>query len=237
MLKIKNLSKKIQGKTILDDLSFQIAPGSIAIFLGGSGVGKSTLLRVLNNLEGYDSGSFTLENAPLDIKSVNQKHTVGMVFQHFNLFEHLSAEENIMLALTTCKGMEKEKAREIALQFLKRYGLEDKAKMSVHKISGGQKQRLAIARTLALDPKIICLDEPTSALDPRLTAQVAKWMTELAAEGRIVLLTTHDMGLLEFLEGQLFLMEKGSIVESAVKSASGCNFASFPKLHSFLKGV
>lgn len=237
MFKVNNLSKTIQNKKILKDLDFEIDHGQIAIFLGGSGVGKSTLLRILNNLESYDSGSFVLDESPLNLAHVNQSHTVGMVFQQFNLFEHLTAEENIIFTLIHCKGMCKKEAKQIANTLLERYGLQDKSKTYISHLSGGQKQRLAIARTLSLDPKIICLDEPTSALDPKLTNQVAKLIIELAAENRIVILTTHDMNLLEQLDGQLFLMEGGSIIESAQKRECIANPTSYPKIHDFIKGI
>lgn len=237
MFKVNHLSKTVLGKKILKNLNFEIDHGKIAIFLGGSGVGKSTLLRVLNNLESYDSGSFILDGSTLNLANVNHTHTVGMVFQHFNLFENLNAEDNIIFTLTNCKGLDKKEAKHIASRLLERYSLQDNSKAYICHLSGGQKQRLAIARTLAVDPKIICLDEPTSALDPRLTNQVAKFITELAAENRIVILTTHDMNLLEQLEGHLFLMEEGSIIESASKSECMAHPTSFPKLQNFLKGI
>lgn len=236
MLKVNHLSKTIQGRTILNDLNFEIDHGKIAVFLGGSGVGKSTLLRVLNNLESYDRGSFTLDGSPLNLSDVNRTHTVGMVFQHFNLFENLNAEDNLILTLTECKGLSFYEAKNIANKLLERYGLQDRSKASISQLSGGQKQRLAIARTLSVDPKIICLDEPTSALDPRLTGQVAQCINELAMENRIVILTTHDMSLLEQLNCHLFLMEAGSIIESASKCAYAANPAAYPKLQGFLKG-
>lgn len=208
----------------LNDVSFSIQPGKIAIFLGESGAGKSTLLRVLNSLETYDSGSLALDEAPLHPQSI------GMVFQHFNLFEHLNAEENILLPLTCCKKMEKKKAMELTANLLEKYGLQDKAKTLIKHLSGGQKQRLAIARTVALNPKIICFDEPTSALDPKLTKQVGDCITELAQENRIVLLTTHDMQLLNHLEGELFLLDKGSIIETSNKTDLA------PKLSRFIHG-
>lgn len=237
MLKVNCLAKSIRGKQILKDLSFEIDHGKIAIFLGGSGVGKSTLLRVLNNLEGYEYGYFTLDGTPLNLELVSRNHAVGMVFQHFNLFEHMNVEDNIVLPLTVCKGINKEMAGNIARQLLKRYGLQDHFKAKISQLSGGQKQRLAIARTLSLDPKIICLDEPTSALDPRLTNQVAQYIKELAAENRIILLTTHDMGLVEQLEGQLFLMKDGTIVERGSKSELLASPLLYPKLHQFLAGA
>lgn len=234
MLKINQLSKSIHHKKILDDLSFEIQSSQIGIFLGGSGVGKSTLLRVLNNLESYDSGSFTWEGSPLNIRT--SAHIFGMVFQHFNLFEHLNAEDNIILTLTKCKGLSRQDAQKLTDQLLERYELKNHAKSRISHLSGGQKQRLAIARTIAVDPKIICMDEPTSALDPRLTMQVAKFITELASENRIVLLTTHDMNLVHQLKGHLFLMQAGKIVENAAKEHCLSNPQAFPKIHEFLKG-
>jgi ABC-type polar amino acid transport system ATPase subunit len=234
MLNVHQLSKKILNKQILKDLSFQVDRGQIAIFLGGSGAGKSTLLRILNHLESYESGTFALDGAPLDLASTNRKHLVGMIFQHFNLFDHLNAEENITLALIKCQGVGKEEAQGIAKGLLEKYGLEDKGCSKISKLSGGQKQRLAIARTLALNPEIICFDEPTSALDPTLTNQVARYIKDLAEEKRIVLLTTHDMNLVEQLDGKLFLIEGGTIVESASRGECIGHPQAFPKLNQFL---
>lgn len=234
MFKITNLNKKIGEKVILHDVNLEIAKGEIGIFLGGSGVGKSTLLRILNNLESYDSGLFTLDNKPLDISEVNKNHTVGMVFQHFNLFENLNVEENITLALLHQKKLPPQQADEICSALLKDYGLYDHRHQSVQKLSGGQKQRLAIARTAALNPQITCLDEPTSALDPRLTEQVAKYMTKLAKEGTIVLLTTHDTGLVQQLNGKIFLLQGGTIVETCRTEDFRSQPDSFPGLRKFL---
>ncbi|MBA3721442.1 MAG: amino acid ABC transporter ATP-binding protein [Parachlamydiaceae bacterium] len=237
MFKVNQLSITLKGKKILNDLNFEIDHGQIAIFLGGSGAGKSTLLRILNNLEKYDSGIFRLDGATLNLAKVNHDHTLGMVFQHFNLFDHLSVEDNIISTLVNSKGIIKKEAQSISSALLNRYGLKDHSNVYVSQLSGGQKQRLAIARTLSVDPKIICLDEPTSALDPRLTCKVAKYITELAEEGRIVILTTHDMNLLEQLEGHLFLMEEGSIIENATKKECIANPGRYPKLQNFLKGI
>jgi ABC-type polar amino acid transport system ATPase subunit len=212
MLSVKNICKSVNGKILLNSISFDVPRGTIAAFLGGSGAGKTTLLRALNNLETIDSGSVLLDDVPLDLSTVSKNHTVGMVFQHFNLFEHLSVEENITLPLTQ-QGSSYEQAQAIASALLEKYGLLDKAKNSVAKLSGGQKQRLAIARSQALNPQIICLDEPTSALDPILTSQVATYVQDLANENRIVLLTTHDMALIQRLDCHLFFMNQGAIVE------------------------
>lgn len=237
MFKVNKLSKTIRGKRILKDLSFEIPHGKIAVFLGRSGVGKSTLLRILNNLESYDNGSFSLDDVPLNLANINHTHTIGMVFQQFNLFENLSAEDNIIFTLTSCRGLHKEEAKPITSQLLERYGLQDHSKAYISQLSGGQKQRLAIARTLSVDPKIICLDEPTSALDPKLTNQVANYITELAEEDRIVLLTTHDMDLLKQLDSHLFLMDDGAIIESVSKSECMASPTAYPKLQAFLKGI
>lgn len=234
MLEVKNLHKTMQSKSILKNVGFEIQRGEIALFLGASGVGKSTLLRVLNHLESYDSGAFYLDKQPLDLRHVSQNHTVGMVFQHFNLFEHLTVEQNITLALLKSQAKSKAASCQIAYELLERYGLADKAKLNVQKLSGGQKQRLAIARTLALDPEILCLDEPTSALDPKLTSQVAKDISELVNDKRIVLLTTHDMSLLKQLDAKLFFMQAGTIVESSSTKEYLLHPENFPFLHEFL---
>lgn len=236
MLKVRNLSKSIQNKKILNNLSFDAGFGGIHIFLGGSGVGKSTLLRVLNSLEGYDRGEFSLDGEEFELKKMSRNQTIGMVFQQFHLFENFNVEDNIVYSLIHAKKMQKKEAQSVASEMLERYGLKEHAKAAVGRLSGGQKQRLAIARTLSLNPGIVCLDEPTSALDPRLTNQVAKYITELAAEKRIVLLTTHDMGLLEQLDAQLFLLEQGSIVESVSKQDYVKNPERYPKLQTFFKG-
>lgn len=234
MFKVENLHKKIGCKTILHDLNFEIEHGQIGIFLGDSGVGKSTLLRVLNNLETYDSGKFTLDGAPLKLENVNKDHTVGMVFQHFNLFENLNVEENITLALVKLKGMSKQEAHLAAAALLERYDLSHLAQEPVQKLSGGQKQRLAIARTIALNPKITCLDEPTSALDPRLTGEVASCVNGLSKDRRIVLLATHDMSFVEQLNGKIFFMQKGTIVETCLTTSFKTESSHYPLLQRFL---
>ncbi len=233
MFQVKNLSKA----PILKKMSLEIKKGEIAVLLGGSGAGKTTFLRVLNHLETLDEGICLLDGVPLDLSLVGKEATIGMVFQHFNLFEHLSVEENITLALMKQQGKSKEKALFIAKSLLERYHLADKAKMNVKTLSGGQKQRLAIARAVALEPKIICLDEPTSALDPFLTQEVARYIKELASENRIVLITTHDMSLLQALDAKVFFMQGGEVVESAEKKEIEANPHLYPLISSFLKSV
>lgn len=229
MLKIKGLSATLGKKRILNNIDFEIPRGQIAILLGGSGAGKSTFLRVLNQLEKHETGTFSLDGFAL-----NHKEHVGMVFQQFNLFENLSTAENIVSTLVHGKQMDKKEAVKRANELLKQYGLGDKGDLPVSRLSGGQKQRLAIARTLAVNPNIICLDEPTSALDPTLTKQVADSIKELALENRMVIVTTHDMSLVMQLEADLFLMEEGSIVEKTSKKDFLANRDFYPKLSLFM---
>lgn len=236
MLKIKDLCKSFGAKKILDHVSLNVAKGEVAVLLGSSGVGKSTLLRVLNNLETLDAGTIELDENPLELAKISQTHTVGMVFQHFNLFEHLTVEENITLALEKVAGKTKEEAHKIALQLLKHFGLDDKANNYISQLSGGQKQRLAIARTLALKPQIVCLDEPTSALDPLLTTYVAQNIQQLAKEGYIVLVASHDINLLDKLDCTIYLMQAGKIIESAKSSDFKNNKAQYPILSKFVAG-
>ncbi|MCH9625962.1 MAG: Glutamine transport ATP-binding protein GlnQ [Chlamydiales bacterium] len=217
MLKAKNLSKIINGKEILKNINFEIEYGQMGIFLGESGAGKSSLLRLINRLEKYDTGTLTLDGKSLGPKREKHQHQIGMVFQNYNLFEHLNVEANLLIALHHSQQMSKSEARKIAFSLLERFGLQKYSRASVATLSGGQKQRLALARTLALDPKVICFDEPTSALDPALTIQVAQLITSLIKENKIVLLTTHDLNLLDHLEGELFFMEKATIAEKVSK--------------------
>lgn len=236
MLKIKNLNKSIQGKKIVDNLSLSVARGEIAVLLGASGVGKSTLLRVLNNLETIDSGQVILDDQALDLSTVHATHTIGIVFQHFNLFEHLSVERNITLALERVSHKKPEEAVEIARQLLERYGLADKRQCAVSQLSGGQKQRLALARTLALKPTVVCLDEPTSALDPLLTNSVANTIKELAVQGYMVLVATHDMSLVAKLPCMIHLMSHGSIIESIAATEFFANQGKYPRIAAFVAG-
>ena len=232
MLVIKDLSKQFHGRKIVDNISFTVDKGGIAMLIGPSGVGKSTLLRILNNLETIDGGSITLDDKPLDSK----EHISGMVFQGFNLFEHLTVEQNITIALEKVMGLSTKEAKRVARTLLKRYGLLEKADAYPSQLSGGQKQRLAIARTIAMKPKIICFDEPTSALDPMLTSHVAKNIQELANEGYIVLIASHDTALLDKLDCTIYLMDKGNIVQQATSREFFKNKSNYLLLARFVAG-
>lgn len=237
MLEIKHLSKSYNRKKILDDITVSVKHGEIAVFLGSSGVGKSTLLRILNNLETYETGTFTLDHRQLNISLVNQTHTVGMVFQHFNLFDNMSVVENITFPLIKAAHKKPLEAAAIAHELLVKYGLEDKALLSIHSLSGGQKQRLALARTLALKPKVLCLDEPTSALDPQLTNFVAQSIQDLARQNYIVLVATHDVSLLEQLSCTIYLMHAGKIIEQAHSEEYKLHKTKYPSLQKFIEGT
>ncbi len=236
MLKIKNVTKKFGDQAVIENVSFDVDKGQVVVLLGESGVGKSTLLRLLNNLETMDAGEIILDNKKIDINKVNDDHTIGMVFQHFNLFDHLTVEQNITLALEKSLGKSQQEAHTIAHKLLERFGLADKADSYVSQLSGGQKQRLAIARTLALKPKIICMDEPTSALDPLLTTHVANTIQQLAHEGYIILIATHDTSLLDKLDCTIHLMQAGKIIESTTAQEFSHNKKQFPAIDKFVSG-
>jgi polar amino acid transport system ATP-binding protein len=236
MLKIKNVSKAFGSKKVLDNVSLEVKPGGIAVLLGSSGVGKSTLLRLLNNFETLDQGSVELDGKPINLANVNKDHTVAMIFQQFNLFDHLTVEENITLALEVVQKKSKTESKKIAQSLLTKFGLSDKAQDYPSQLSGGQKQRLAIARTLALKPTIICFDEPTSALDPLLTTHVANSIQELAHEGYIILIASHDVALLDKLACDIYLMEHGKIIETVSSAQFRANRDAYPRLARFVAG-
>ncbi|MBI2344497.1 amino acid ABC transporter ATP-binding protein [Candidatus Dependentiae bacterium] len=209
MLNIKNLIKKFHEKIIINDISLTVQQGEILVLLGGSGVGKSTILRILSNLEEADSGKIELDEEILNFKKV------GMVFQDFNLFSNLTVLQNLVYPLIYVLSIDEKKAEEIAQQMLIRFDIEHKMQNYPSSLSGGQKQRVAIARALCMNPKVICMDEPTSALDPMLTADVANIIQDLAKQGIIVLVATHDISLVDNLNSTICLMKDGKIIEKA----------------------
>lgn len=237
MLIIKNLYKCIQQTPILRDISLQVDRGEVAVLLGASGVGKTTLLRVLSGIIHANGGTIELDGTQLDSEQLRTQHTVGMVFQQFNLFAHLTVEQNITIALEHVLHKSAAEARQIAHELLERYGLLDKADFTVGQLSGGQKQRLAIARTVALKPAVVCFDEPTSALDPLLTSYVASNIEELASQGYIVIVTTHSPHLLEKIPCTIHLMRNGTIVESARSINFFADKQDYPQIAAFMAGV
>lgn len=230
MLSVKNIIKKFHDKKILDDVSFAVKPGEIAVLLGQSGVGKSTMLRVLSNLESIDSGSLMIEEQKIDFKKV------GMVFQDFNLFSHLTVKENLVVPLVHVALKQSQEAEEVAMHMLASFNVLALADFYPVSLSGGQKQRVALARALCLNPRVLCLDEPTSALDPLLTLEVAKIIMSLADRDMIIVIATHDLGLLSALKCTIHLMAHGKIIESASSQQLANCPESFVLINNFVQG-
>ncbi|MCR5177740.1 MAG: amino acid ABC transporter ATP-binding protein [Lachnospiraceae bacterium] len=219
LIDVRNLNKQFDGKKVLDDVSFSVEKGDCMAILGQSGVGKTTLLRCLNLLEKPDSGRLVIDDTEYDLGSIDRKQSAlvrkktGFVFQEFNLFLNRTVLGNVTEGLITGRKMPKDKAEEIALEALKRVGLEDKRDDYPIKLSGGQKQRTAIARALALSPEIMYFDEPTSALDPGLTGEVLSVMRDLVRDGMTMLVVTHELGFAREAANRVLFMEGGRIAE------------------------
>lgn len=216
MIEIDNLNKKFGENHVLKDVTMKINKGDKVVIIGPSGSGKSTLLRSMNLLEVPDSGSIIFEGQNItsgkcDINKVRQK--MGMVFQHFNLFPHLTVLENITLAPVNLKLLTKDRAQKNALDLLERIGLWDKKDEYPSKLSGGQKQRIAIVRSLVMKPDIMLFDEPTSALDPEMIGEVLDLMKDLADEGMTMVVVTHEMGFAKSVANRVLFMDGGQILE------------------------
>ena len=217
MIKVKNLHKKFDDLNVLNGIDEYISPGEVVVVIGPSGSGKSTFLRCLNLLEDVTGGEIYVDdqmiNAPkVNINEVRQK--MGMVFQQFNLFPHLTIMENITLAPVLLKKMTKEQAEKRGLELLRRVNLEEKASAYPAQLSGGQKQRVAIARALAMNPEIMLFDEPTSALDPEMVGEVLDVMKDLAKSGMTMVIVTHEMGFAREVASRVLFVDQGVIMES-----------------------
>ncbi len=217
MISIKNLSKTF-NKNIhaVKNVDLEIAEGEVVVIVGPSGSGKSTVLRCINRLEVPTEGAIAIDGVELtdpecDIDSIRAE--VGMVFQQFNLFPHLTVMENICLAQRKVRGRSKSEANEMTMKQLVRVGIPDKADSYPRQLSGGQQQRVAIARSLAMEPKIMLFDEPTSALDPEMVKEVLDVMLELASEGMTMAVVTHEMGFAKAAGDRLVFMDEGMVVE------------------------
>ena len=216
MIDVKNLSKSFGDHLVLDDISEHIHPGEKVVIIGPSGSGKSTFLRCLNLLENPSAGTITFEGTDItdpktDINKMRQQ--MGMVFQHFNLFPNMTIQKNITLAPVQTGLMKQAEADELALQLLRRVGLEEKAAAYPNQLSGGQKQLIAIVRALAMKPKVMLFDEPTSALDPEMVGEVLDVMKQLAEEGMTMVVVTHEMGFAREVGDRVLFMADGKIVE------------------------
>ncbi len=213
---VKNLRKNFGSLEVLKSISADIHEGEVVVLIGPSGSGKSTFLRCLNRLEEITGGEVIIDGVNIadkktDINKVREN--IGMVFQHFNLFPHMTVLENIMLAPVELKKMTKDEAAAKGLELLKRVGLEEKAKVYPPQLSGGQKQRVAIARALAMNPDVMLFDEPTSALDPEMVGEVLNVMKQLAAEGMTMIIVTHEIGFAREVSDRIIFMDGGYIVE------------------------
>lgn len=239
MIEVKDLKKQFGNLAVLKGISETIERSEKVVIIGPSGSGKSTFLRCLNLLEQPTSGSIRFKGLEItdkkvDIDAVRQK--MGMVFQHFNLFPHLTVLGNIMLAPVTLKLMTKEQAREQAFTLLKRIGLEDKAGVYPSQISGGQKQRIAIVRSLAMKPEVMLFDEPTSALDPEMVGEVLALMKELAEEGMTMAVVTHEMGFAREVADKVLFMDDGLVAEKGTPEQI-FNHPQNKRLQQFLQRV
>jgi polar amino acid transport system ATP-binding protein len=215
-LKVVNLKKNYDSKVVLDGVDLEVFPGQIVAVIGSSGSGKSTVLRCVNLLEEIQDGQIFLEGVEISEPDVNQdkvREQIGLVFQSFNLFSHLSILENITLALIHVKNVSKEEARQKALSWLERIGLADKADSYPDKLSGGQQQRTAIVRAVAMEPKVLLLDEVTSALDPELVGEVLSLIKDLKANGTTILMATHELSFAREVADWVIFLENGKILE------------------------
>ena len=217
IIRAESIYKRFGEKEILRGVSMSVRKGDLKVIIGPSGAGKSTLLQVLNLLVPPTAGQIFLDEEPIDPnnrKALNRlRQEVGMIFQDFNLFDHLNAVNNVAIALRKVKGMSRRAAHEKALAELDRVGLSDRALLYPAELSGGQKQRVAIARTLAMEPKVMLLDEPTSALDPELVGEVVAVIQDLSRSGMTMVMATHQMDFARALATEILFMERGEIVE------------------------
>ena len=239
MIDVKNLSKSFGDHLVLDNITEHIYPGEKVVIIGPSGSGKSTFLRCLNQMEFPTAGTITFDGTVITDPKINIdliRRQMGMVFQHFNLFNNMTIRKNITLAPIRTKLMSKEEANDVATQLLRRVGLEEKADAYPSQLSGGQKQRIAIIRALAMNPKLMLFDEPTSALDPEMVGEVLEVMKELAEDGMTMVVVTHEMGFAREVGNRVLFMDEGKIVEQA-SPAELFGAPKHPRLQEFLSKV
>jgi len=239
LVNIDQVHKYYGDLHVLKGIDLKITAGEVVSIIGRSGSGKSTLLRCINGLEGYQQGGITLDGK--EVSSDEQQvrrlaRSVGMVFQSFNLFPHLTVGENVMLAPRLVLKLSKEEARALALDKLTKVGLAEKIDQYPEKLSGGQQQRVAIARALAMSPKVLLCDEITSALDPELVGEVLKVLEQLAAEGMTLVLVTHEMNFARDVGDRVVFMHEGKVWESGPAKAVFSQ-PTTPELQSFINAV
>ena len=239
MISVKDLHKSFGGVTVLDGISTQVERGDVVCIIGPSGSGKSTFLRCLNRLETPDSGQILLDGVDLTDPRTDldrQRMKMGMVFQQFNLFPHMTVLKNLTLAPMLLKKESQQTAEQRAMALLDRVGLADRAGEYPARLSGGQKQRIAIVRALCMEPEVLLFDEPTSALDPDMVGEVLDVMKELAQSGMTMVVVTHEMGFAREVASRVLFMDQGVIMEENRPGALFENPQS-PRLRSFLSKV
>ncbi len=239
MISVKNLHKSFGGVTVLDGISTQVERGDVVCIIGPSGSGKSTFLRCLNRLETPDSGQILLDGVDLTDPRTDldrQRMKMGMVFQQFNLFPHMTVLKNLTMAPMLLKKESQQTAEQRAMTLLDRVGLADRAGEYPARLSGGQKQRIAIVRALCMEPEVLLFDEPTSALDPEMVGEVLDVMKELAQSGMTMVVVTHEMGFAREVASRVLFMDQGVIMEENRPGALFENPQS-PRLRSFLSKV
>ena len=249
LVEITGVRKSFGTTEVLKGVSLTVEPGGVAVIVGPSGSGKSTLLRTINHLEKVDGGHITIDGKLVGYEVrgdrlhelrekdiLKQRTEIGMVFQNFNLFPHLTALENVVEAPVVAQGRSREDARRRGLELLDRVGLKDRADAYPRQLSGGQQQRVAIARALALDPKILLFDEPTSALDPELVNEVLDVIRELATSGTTLIVVTHEMGFARDVADTVVFMDQGQIVEQGTPQEIFSN-PQEPRTRSFFSKV
>ncbi len=212
-----NVNKWFGSLHVLKDINLTVEEGEVVVVAGPSGSGKSTMIRCINQLEEIDSGRLVVNGVDVSDGRIHYDllQRIGMVFQHFNLFPHMTALENVTLAPIKVKGMKKEEAEKLAMDLLERVGIPEKAHAYPGQLSGGQKQRVAIARGLAMNPKLMLFDEPTSALDPEMIREVLDVMRDLARQGMTMIVVTHEMGFAREVGDRLVFVDAGEIIEVA----------------------
>ena len=236
---VEDLKKSFHKLQVLRGISTDIYEGEVVVIIGPSGSGKSTFLRCLNHLEQIDSGKVVVDDVDIFDRKTNINTTrekIGMVFQHFNLFNNMNVLRNLMLAPVDLKKATKEQARAKALEMLERVGLADKAENFPSQLSGGQKQRVAIARALCMEPDVMLFDEPTSALDPEMVGEVLQIMKALAADGMTMVIVTHEIGFAREVADRVLFIDEGCIVEEGTPEEI-FNHPKTPRASDFLNKV
>jgi polar amino acid transport system ATP-binding protein len=239
IIEIENVSKRFGRVVALDDVSLTVKRGEVVVIIGPSGSGKSTLLRCINHLEAVDSGRIVVDDIPLtEAKNIDKvRAEVGIVFQLFNLFPHLTALQNVTLAQQIVRKSSAEEAERVGHELLEKVGIPEKADAYPGQLSGGQQQRVAIARALAMQPKIMLFDEPTSALDPEMITEVLDVMLDLAKEGMTMVVVSHEMGFVKAAAKRIFFMCEGHIVEETTPDGLSLDTCKEERTRQFLSKI